>query len=57
MGLLATYPAPHPDQRAILATLAHLCAKYVHLLVTESDQGAPFTGSKVQQWARDMGVQ
>ncbi|XP_054543882.1 uncharacterized protein LOC129144682 [Talpa occidentalis] len=56
-GLLAAYPAPHADQKAVLAALARLCAAYGRPLVVESDQGTHFTGARVQQWAKNMGVE
>ena len=53
-GLLAAYPARHPDQRAVIAALEQLCAAYGRPLTIGSDQGMRFTGALVQRWARDL---
>ena len=55
-GLLAAYPARHPDQKAVIAALEPFCAAYGQPLIVETDQGTCFTGALVQQWARDLKI-
>lgn len=55
-GLLALYPACHPDQPAVLHALECLCAVYSLQLVIESDNSMHFTSTHVKQWAKDMGT-
>ena len=40
--LFGTYPACHPDQKAVIAALEHVCAAYGWPLIIESDRGGAF---------------
>ena len=55
-GLLAAYPARHPDQKAVTAALEWLCAAYGRPWIIENHQGTHFAGPLVQQRARDLQI-
>ena len=55
-GLLFVHPCKRADQAATLQLLQKIVVAYGCPKQVQSDNGSHFTGSTVQQWAKDSGV-